>query len=148
VRRRFEAHGGVVLEFASAAGAVVHPNGVALVLPEQGGRGAAAPAAGAGWRAGPAGSGRRGPEAGAAAASTGNGATVRGPGDAEGGCERGAGPGGAEGRGDTGGVGGTGRITARLLLDSTGNFGPMVRLAHVKATSISSISLSSSSTRA
>ncbi|KAK9845750.1 hypothetical protein WJX81_001368 [Elliptochloris bilobata] len=65
VRQRFEAKGGMVLEFASAAGVTVHPNGVALTAGSED-----------------------------------------------------AGFGGAEGV-----------LTARLLVDSTGNFGPMVQQA-------------------
>ena len=74
----------MVLEFAAAAGVTVHPNGVALAVPER------QPSGSAG-----------GPQAAHA---------------------ENAGQGSGEGSGE-------GVMTARLLIDSTGNFGPMVRQA-------------------
>lgn len=72
----------MVLEFAAAAGVTVHPNGVALAMPERQPSGSRAQAARA----------------------------------------ESAGQGLGEGSGE-------GAVTARLLIDSTGNFGPMVRQA-------------------
>ena len=142
VRKRFEAGGGVVLEFASAAGVTVHPDGVALAVPgcrgasqpppaersrgPAGSPGSAEPAttSGAGPEAGPrAGKAAWGPGGSAAGAAvprgSRTGAQTRGA-DAESATSDGAGP----GLRDQQGV-----VTARLLVDSTGNFGPMVRQA-------------------
>lgn len=124
-----------MLEFAGAAGATVHPNGVALAVPDS--RGAPQPppfersrsarsatsssvgpeaGPGAGGSAGGPGGGaagvaaRRGSQAGAQAGGAGAGAMP----------SNGSGPGSRVQQGV---------VTARLLVDSTGNFGPMVRQA-------------------
>ena len=135
VRQRFEARGGVVLEFASASGVTVHPDGVALAVPDS--RGApqlppaertrsaeSVPGSSAGPDAGPgAGGSAGGPGGGAAgtAARRGNpiGAQAGGA-DAEAPLSNGAGLGFRVRQGT---------VTARLLVDSTGNFGPVVRQA-------------------
>ena len=124
-----------MLEFAGAAGVTVHPNGVALAVPDS--RGASQPppaersriaesatSSSAGPEAGPgAGVSTGGPGGGAAGGADGRGsqatAQARGP-DARAAPSNGAGPGFRVRQGV---------VTARLLVDSTGNFGPMVRQA-------------------
>ena len=135
VRQRFEARGGTVLEFAGAAGVTVHPNGVALAVPDS--RGAAQPppaertrsaesatSSSAGPEAGPrAGGSAGGPGGGAAGLAARRGDPTGSP---AGGAVAGVTPGNGAGPGVRVQQG---VMTARLLVDSTGNFGPMVRQA-------------------
>ena len=135
VRQRFEARGGVVLEYAGAAGVTVHPNGVALAVPDSRGTPQPPPAERS-KSAESATSSSAGPEAGRGA-----GGSAGGPGGGAAGMAARRGSRAAEqaGEADVGAAPSNGAglgfrvqhgtVTARLLVDSTGNFGPMVRQA-------------------